>query len=115
LEVATERFTDVGVIAFLVMECHEGKGEWNGMRSWNSAVGYFKGADDEVLERSAVILPEDNATIIFTSGTTGLPKGVLSTQRMYLTNVFNVCFETSHDPTSSSTAHRFLLEVLGQF
>ncbi|KAJ2913136.1 hypothetical protein MD484_g7268, partial [Candolleomyces efflorescens] len=36
------------------------------------------------------ISPEDNATIIFTSGTTGLPKGVLSTQRQFLTNVLNV-------------------------
>ncbi|KAG2015644.1 long-chain-fatty-acid-CoA ligase [Coprinopsis cinerea AmutBmut pab1-1] len=36
------------------------------------------------------IEPEDNATIIFTSGTTGLPKGVLSTQRQFLTNVLNV-------------------------
>lgn len=32
------------------------------------------------------ILPEDYATIFFTSGTTGMPKGVLSTNRQYLTN-----------------------------
>lgn len=91
LEMATKKLTDTGAVAFLVMECHEGKGEWGGMQSWDSAVGHFNGADDEITERGPAILPEDNATIIFTSGTTGLPKGVLSTQRMYLTNVFNVC------------------------
>jgi acyl-CoA synthetase (AMP-forming)/AMP-acid ligase II len=33
--------------------------------------------------------PEDNATIFFTSGTSGLPKGVLSTQRQFLSNLLN--------------------------
>ncbi|KAM0746229.1 AMP-dependent synthetase and ligase [Meredithblackwellia eburnea MCA 4105] len=33
--------------------------------------------------------PEDHATMLFTSGTTGLPKAVLGTQRQYLTNIFN--------------------------
>ncbi|KAH6914008.1 hypothetical protein BKA70DRAFT_1260152 [Coprinopsis sp. MPI-PUGE-AT-0042] len=42
------------------------------------------------LQRTVEVGPEDNATIIFTSGTTGLPKGVLSTQRQFLTNVLNV-------------------------
>lgn len=38
------------------------------------------------LERSN---PQDHATIFFTSGTTSLPKGVLSTQRQFLTNRWN--------------------------
>ncbi|TNY19821.1 long-chain-fatty-acid-CoA ligase, partial [Rhodotorula diobovata] len=33
--------------------------------------------------------PEDDAIIFFTSGTTSLPKGVLSTQRQYLSNRWN--------------------------
>ncbi|KAE9391780.1 acetyl-CoA synthetase-like protein [Gymnopus androsaceus JB14] len=53
----------------LVFQSHEGKGS---------------------LERDDfTILPEDNAAIYFTSGTTGRPKGVLSTQRQYLSNAFN--------------------------
>ncbi|GAA5987527.1 hypothetical protein JCM11641_007175 [Rhodosporidiobolus odoratus] len=35
------------------------------------------------------IKPEDSATIFFTSGTTAQPKGVLSTQRQYLSNRWN--------------------------
>ncbi|KAF5316893.1 hypothetical protein D9611_003957 [Ephemerocybe angulata] len=51
---------------------------------------YMHPVDIEVLRCQLPIYPEDNATIIFTSGTTGLPKGVLSTQRQFLTNVLNV-------------------------
>ncbi|MEE3420318.1 MAG: AMP-binding protein [Lachnospiraceae bacterium] len=41
-------------------------------------------------ERDAVPQPEDVATIIFTSGTTGVPKGVMLTQRNLYTNVVSV-------------------------
>ncbi|BGP29607.1 hypothetical protein JCM10296v2_001346 [Rhodotorula toruloides] len=51
---------------------------------------------DEALEKHQVkelpkieIKDEDPATIFFTSGTTSLPKGVLSTQRQYLSNRWN--------------------------
>lgn len=36
------------------------------------------------------ILPEDDCSIFFTSGTTGMPKAVLSTQRMFITNLFTL-------------------------
>lgn len=35
------------------------------------------------------ILPEDDACIFFTSGTTSFPKAVLSTQRMSMSNLFS--------------------------
>ncbi|GAA5836817.1 hypothetical protein JCM11251_005796 [Rhodosporidiobolus azoricus] len=41
---------------------------------------------------SVQVGPEDPATIFFTSGTTSLPKGVLSTQRQYMSNRFNTVF-----------------------
>lgn len=38
---------------------------------------------------SSLVSRQDHATIFFTSGTTSLPKGVLSTQRQFLTNRWN--------------------------
>ncbi|KAJ6625626.1 hypothetical protein B0H10DRAFT_2313378 [Mycena sp. CBHHK59/15] len=75
-----------GTAEVLVFNSQEGKGIWNGMECYNSIMNRWN-------DRSAdwKLLPEDNATIVFTSiGTTGLPKGVLSTNRQYLTNVLNV-------------------------
>lgn len=61
------------------------------MRTWTDMLNSYAGPDPrKVAEQEILITPEDNATIMFTSGTTGLPRGVLSTQRMFLTNVFNL-------------------------
>jgi long-chain acyl-CoA synthetase len=44
---------------------------------------------------SLPIAPDDEATIFYTSGTTGKPKGVLGTHRNLVTNVFNYDFMTA--------------------
>jgi len=113
LEPTAEKLAvDAGARGILVLESHEGKGRWKGMKCWKSVMESFNGDHNDVLSYGKAILPDDNATIVFTSGkfayrlgshrvwvidhawnilgTTGLPKGVLSTQRMYMSNLMNI-------------------------
>jgi acyl-coenzyme A synthetase/AMP-(fatty) acid ligase len=74
----------------LVFRPHEGKGSWTGISSWDDVLHKYDAIDTaNFLKEDFGIIPEDDAAIYFTSGTTGRPKGVLSTQRQYLTNAFN--------------------------
>ncbi|TFK75420.1 acetyl-CoA synthetase-like protein [Pluteus cervinus] len=79
----------IGTTGFLVFDSHEGKGSWKGMSNFPSTLANYRGETGSILNPGLKIEPEDNSTIMFTSGTTGLPKGVLSTQRQFLTNVVN--------------------------
>ncbi|KAK0200225.1 hypothetical protein DFS33DRAFT_1456544 [Desarmillaria ectypa] len=79
-----------GASGYLVLEDHEGKGHWEGMDVWSTVFSEYDGDTEDVLNDDPQILPEDNATIAFTSGTTGLPKGVLSSQRAFLTPIFDI-------------------------
>jgi hypothetical protein len=106
--IASRLAREAGTTGILVLESHEGKGKWECMRSWNHVLNNYSGDSRKVLDVDPGILPEDNATVIFSSGTcvslalsrtfpindklnrTGSPKGVLSTQRSFLTNVRNV-------------------------
>ncbi|KAF9005779.1 acetyl-CoA synthetase-like protein [Hymenopellis radicata] len=82
---------------FIVIEGHEGKGQWRGMDDLSSLMSRYNGNSDSVIIADPDVGPEDDATIIFTSGTTGLPKGVLSSQRAFLTNIFNVAASSGRD------------------
>ncbi|KAK0472772.1 hypothetical protein IW261DRAFT_731841 [Armillaria novae-zelandiae] len=79
-----------GASAYLVIEDHEGKGHWEGMDMWSAVLSRHSTDHGDVLSEDPQISPEDDAAIIFTSGTTGLPKGVLSSQRAFLTPIFDM-------------------------
>ncbi|KAJ3865458.1 hypothetical protein EV359DRAFT_38801 [Lentinula novae-zelandiae] len=75
------------IIGMLVVNPQEGKGQWRRMEIFEKALQSSTAGSAPLEEES--VSAEDEALIMFTSGTTGLPKGVLSTQRQFLTNVLN--------------------------
>ncbi|KAI5885282.1 acetyl-CoA synthetase-like protein [Schizophyllum commune H4-8] len=79
---------DAGCVELLVFR--GGDRQPKGMKRLVDALTEYKQDERSVLQTDPGILPEDNATVMFTSGTTGLPKGVLSTQRAGLSNIINV-------------------------
>ncbi|KAG7098572.1 hypothetical protein E1B28_000505 [Marasmius oreades] len=81
-----------GVLVITVNE-QEGQRKWKGMENFHSALRDHLTTTANPIP-AVDLEPEDNAVIMFTSGTTGLPKGVLSTQRQFLTNVLNTLVGT---------------------
>ncbi|KAL1748754.1 hypothetical protein HDZ31DRAFT_28730 [Schizophyllum fasciatum] len=90
IQPAVDALAASGVSGFLVFgETIGTNAQWAGMQGYSAVAQRFSGGplvdcggDD--------VHPEDHCAVMFTSGTTGMPKGVLSTQRQYLTNVLNV-------------------------
>ncbi|KAK0435411.1 hypothetical protein EV421DRAFT_1836000 [Armillaria borealis] len=85
-----------GASGCIVMEEHEGKGLWKGMDNFGTIFSRSLANPETVLD-DPLITPEDDATLVFTSGTTGLPKGVLSSQRAFLTILFTNAFIAGRD------------------
>src|SRR6185312_4257354 len=53
---------------------------------WDAVLALGNARPDDIAERVAALDPDDVACIIYTSGTGGLPKGVLATHRNILAN-----------------------------
>ncbi|KAK0212665.1 hypothetical protein DFS33DRAFT_1391485 [Desarmillaria ectypa] len=88
--VLTAVCSEIGVTGVLILDASCDACLRKGMERYHDVVNNFVGHWRNVLDnRYPAIHPEDNAAIMFTSGTTGLPKGVLSTQRQFLTNSLN--------------------------
>lgn len=88
---SVERLLDSGYltgILVITLNEQENQRKWQGMENFHSTLQDHLTTIVNPLP-TVHLEPEDNAVIMFTSGTTGLPKGVLSTQRQFLTNVLN--------------------------
>jgi long-chain acyl-CoA synthetase len=57
-----------------------------GARSWDSVLELGDAQPDDLDQRIGALTPDDVACIIYTSGTGGLPKGVLATHRNIIAN-----------------------------
>lgn len=70
---------------FIVARPQEGKGSWKRMESWNAV---FTGSrtNSDSWKQEPECEREDDCAILFTSGTTSMPKAVLSTQRSFIQN-----------------------------
>ncbi len=70
-----------------------------GIFEWNDVV-----ANTSAPRPSVDIHPDDDATILYTSGTTGFPKGAVGSNRNHITNVWNGLFRAAQNAAFTGTA-----------
>ncbi|KAG8874841.1 hypothetical protein FRB97_005621 [Tulasnella sp. 331] len=91
-----------GLLAVLVIrsqdaaEKHRSHSGWIDMQKWEDIMRAYKGKTD-VWESEAPCSPEEYFAIFFTSGTTGLPKGVPITHRGWSSNILNTASMSARD------------------
>jgi len=56
------------------------------LRAWDDVLALGSGSRDDLAERIAALSPDDTACIIYTSGTGGVPKGVMLSHRNIIAN-----------------------------
>ena len=84
--VSDELLAELG-IAIMVVARGDAR---TGLTSWAEATSDRKSALPSV-----EIVPDDDATILYTSGTTGFPKGAAGSHRNYITNTWNGLFNVA--------------------
>ena len=73
-------------------------------------IGEFRQAGGATSLPVVEVTPDDNATIFYTSGTTGKPKGALGTQRNICTNLMSLGYVNARGQLTSSVEQRDELE-----
>ena len=70
-----------------------------GVASWSDVVSNISAQLPAL-----TIHPDDDATILYTSGTTGFPKGAVGSNRNHITNVWNGLFRAAQNAAFTGTA-----------
>ena len=79
---------DLGLRGLIVVRDEDAEHD-DGITLWNDVLA---AADDDPSLPNAAIEPDDDATIFYTSGTTGTPKGAVGTHRNICTNIMTVAY-----------------------
>ncbi len=77
-------------------------------------IGEFRQAGGATSLPVVEVTPDDNATIFYTSGTTGKPKGALGTQRNICTNLMSLGYVNARGQLTSSVEQRDELSSTSQ-
>ncbi len=74
------------VHSVIAMEPAAGQASAVDLLAWDDVLNKSDEAIDDIMDRVAALDPDDIACLIFTSGTGGIPKGVMTTHRNILAN-----------------------------
>ncbi|KAK0467482.1 hypothetical protein IW261DRAFT_1574120 [Armillaria novae-zelandiae] len=95
--IASELKQTTEISAYVVFNDQAAGFRWVGMDAWTRVCSEDHGGTEDILNNDPNVLPDDDAAIFFTSGTTGLPKAVLTSHRACLTAPFNDSFLESRE------------------